>query len=82
MQQWIPCLEINLSHVSGCAGSFALHLLVLLHGALLEPNPQPLSEAVFDHLTVALQHCLGCKKKRKSMIFVIGAGPLLCLVCI
>ncbi len=76
MQQLIQCLEINLSHVSGRPGPFVLHLFILLHGALLKPTPQPLSEGVFDHLTVALQHCLGCKTEKISD-FLIDASLFL-----
>lgn len=74
MQQLIQCSEINLSHVSGCPCPFVLHLFIFLHGALLKPTPQPLSEGIFDHVAVALQHSLGCKTQRKSMICVIDAS--------
>ena len=61
MQQPTRRLEIDLPHVGGCPGPLALHLLAFLCGALLEPAPQPLAEGVFDHIAVALQHCLGSK---------------------
>lgn len=64
MQQLIQCLEINLSHVSGRPGPLVLHLLPFLRGGLLEPTPQPLVEAVLDHLAVTLQHHLGSKTEK------------------
>lgn len=70
----MQCLEINLSHVCRCPRSLALHLLIFLHGPLLMPTSQPLSKGIFNHLTVALQHCLGCKAQ-KIIDFYVGVSP-------